>query len=175
MRHLLRSVVSLGSLTGIIALVACSDGSITPNLVQPELAASQGVGTPSPRAAVTIETVLDLTSVPLSGTFEVVEGAADLGCSAGTFVDHPVAGAPAPSTIEKAFTCTSDGDGTFTVLFRPNLNRPGPGVANGQWSVLTSTGDFVDLHGSGEFSVVPLALAPPTLQETLEGAIHYAP
>lgn len=75
--------------------------------------------------------------------------------------------------IEKNFTCTSgSGSGdTFIVLFHPlQVGFPGPGVANGPWSVLSGTGDFATLHGSGIFSLV--FTGPLSGEETLTGGIH---
>ncbi len=117
-------------------------------------------------------TQIDFSTFPFHGTFSVVDGAALLGCSGGTFVDHPFA--LAPSAIQKDLTCTAgDASGSsFTVIFRPTP-APGPGFANGHWEVFTGTGAFANLHGGGDFSVVPTT--PPMGMETLTGVIQFVP
>lgn len=99
---------------------------------------------------VTIETEIDFSSEPFTGTFEVTEGADVLGCSSGSFVDTLRA-----DDIRKDLTCeTGDRDGTFSVSFLHDPNTPGPGDQNGPWSILEGTGDFTGLQGEGDFSVV---------------------
>ena len=124
----------------------------------------------TPPSPVTIRTQINFASMPFSGTFTVTEGAAALGCPGGTFVDFP----RSMGVIEKHLTCTAGsaaGD-RFVVLFHPRFRGvPGPGVANGPWSVLRGTGDFADLHGTGDFSVV--ITGPASGAETLQGAIHF--
>ena len=129
-----------------------------------------------PPSPVTIETVIDFSSFPFVGTFTVSEGAAALGCSAGTFVDIPRGEGPAQ--IEKHLSCTS-GPGAgdeIVVLFRGDCTwnshavfrcKPGPGDLDGQWTVLSGTGAFADLHGNGDFSV--LFVSDTTGEETFTG------
>jgi hypothetical protein len=124
----------------------------------------------TPPSPVTIKTQISFASIPFSGPFTVTEGAAALGCSGGTFVDFP----RGRGVIEKHFTCTagSGAGDSFVVLFHPRFRGvPGPGVANGPWSVLRGTGDFADLHGTGDFSLVITGLAQG--EETLKGAVHF--
>jgi hypothetical protein len=124
----------------------------------------------TPPSPVTIKTQISFASMPFSGTFTVTEGAATLGCSGGTFVDFP----RSMGVIEKHFTCIagSGAGDSFVVLFHPRFRGvPGPGVANGPWSVLRGTGDFADLHGTGDFSVV--VTGPASGEETLQGAVHF--
>jgi len=124
----------------------------------------------TPPSPVTIVTAIDFSEEPFSGTFTVPQGSGTLGCSAGTFVDFP----RGRQGIEKHFTCTrGSGSGdTFIILFRPSPDIPGPGDLNGPWRVLRGRGDFAELHGSGDFSVV---FFPPTPRgmETLTGRIHF--
>lgn len=124
----------------------------------------------TPPSPVTIKTQINFASTPFSGTFTVTEGAATLGCSGGTFVDFP----RSMGVIEKHFTCTagSGAGDSFVVLFHPRFRGvPGPGVANGPWSVLRGTGDFADLHGTGDFSVI--VTGPASGEETFQGAVHF--
>ena len=123
-----------------------------------------------PEGPVTITTAIDFTSFPFSGPFTVADPNVALGCLAGTFVDFPDRGF---GVIEKHFTCTSGGNGTFVVLFLPLLGVPGPGVVNGHWTVLTGTDDFATLRGRGEFSLV--FTGPDTGEETLTGFVHFRP
>jgi hypothetical protein len=135
-------------------------------------AASQPVG------PVTIQTVLDFSTLPFHGTFTVVQGAAALGCSGGTFVDHfasvdnPGSGIPRSTSVHRDFTCTTGGSGTFIVNFEPN-RQPGPGDFNGRWNVLAGAGDFANLRGVGDYS--SMIIDPPTAQETLTGKVHFDP
>jgi hypothetical protein len=124
----------------------------------------------TPPSPVTIRTQISFASMPFQGTFAVTEGAAALGCSGGTFVDSP----RSMGVIEKHFTCTdgSGADDSFVVLFHPRFRGvPGPGVANGPWSVLSGAGDFTKLHGTGRFSVV--VTGPASGTETFKGAVHF--
>jgi hypothetical protein len=92
----------------------------------------------------TLVTDIDFRRAPYRGTFEVTEGADELGCSAGTFVDHDVA----LWDVNKVLTCT-DGErsGSFTIRF-----RPGPEGAVSQWQFWPGTGDFTWIYGGGDFS-----------------------
>jgi len=82
---------------------------------------------------------------------------------------------PSPGAIAKVFTCEDGGTGTFTANFQPLTGEPGPGDRNGPWNVTDSTGDFVGLHGHGDFSAVFDAFPPTIIAETLSGERHYAP
>ena len=126
-----------------------------------------------PSGPVTIETQISFAEFPFSGTFKVTEGKGLLGCSAGTFVDHPSGiEPPAKGDIAKIFTYWRGGTGTFTANFQPTL-KPGPGDANGQWNITDATGDFTGLHGGGDFYVI--FTGPDSGEETLTGSVHYEP
>lgn len=120
-----------------------------------------------PSGPVTIETLIDFSRFPFSGTFQVTEGDDILGCLSGTFIDFP----RAAGIIEKVFTCSSGG-GSFIFLFRPGPS-PGPGAANGHWAAWKATGAFAGLRGQGDFSLV--FVGPTSGTETLTGAIHFDP
>ena len=145
---------SLACLMGILALGSCDKASnpAAPTVSPPALAAAHN--------SITLVTQIDFSEFPFRGTFVVTEGAAALGCSAGTFVDTPTGAA-----IRKDFTCTAGGEGSFTFLFRP-------GTGN-NWNVLTGSGDFSGLHGTGEFALA--CCVGDTGTETFTGTIHYAP
>ena len=134
--------------------------------------------TSQPTGPVTIQTVLDFSTLPFHGTFTVAQGASELGCSGGTFVDHfasvdnPGSGRPISTSVRRDFTCTSGGSGTFIVNFEPNA-QPGPGDFNGRWNVLSGAGDFANLRGVGDYSSV--IIDPPTAHETLTGTVHFDP
>ena len=124
----------------------------------------------APAGPVTIVTQIDFSTFPFHGTFSVVDGASLLGCSGGTFVDHPIALAShGASAKEKDLTCAAGeaSGSSFTVIFQPIL-RPGP---HGFWEVFTGTGAFANLHGGGDFSVV--STSPTTGMETLTGTIKF--
>jgi hypothetical protein len=96
--------------------------------------------------SLTLVTDIDFSSAPYRGTFEVTEGADELGCSAGTFVDQNVA----LWDVHKVLTCT-DGErsGSFTILFHPG---PEEGAVS-RWQFFRGTGDFTWIDGGGDFSV----------------------
>lgn len=146
------------------------------------LSLAGGVAAAGPPSAVTIETEISFASFPFSGTFTVTEGAGAVGCTGGTFVDIPRSSGL--GQIEKQFACTS-GAGAghdFVVLFKNDCTfllhgtfqcRPGSGyLGQGQWMVLSGTGDFEGLHGSGDFVVVR---TDDTGEETLTGQIVMEP
>jgi hypothetical protein len=154
----------------VMLVTACNVGFLGPGTGPDDqpLFASKPVG------PVTINTVIDFSEFPFSGTFTVSEGSALLGCSAGTFEDVPAGGFSA-GAIRKTFTCTTGANSgsTFTVSFRPTP-APGPGQANGNWQVINGTGAFANLRGQGDFSVVFSETAPEGF-ETLTGTIHFEP
>jgi hypothetical protein len=126
-----------------------------------------------PSGPVRITTQISFTEFPFRGTFEVPEGGDLLGCSGGEFVDHPSGfQPPAKGDIAKIFTCTDGGAGTFTANFQPT-RKPGPGDANGQWTITEATGAFAGLHGHGAFSVA--YTGPESGVETLTGLVHFEP
>jgi hypothetical protein len=120
---------------------------------------------------VTIQTLIDFSEPPFNGTFEAIAGSELLGCEGGTFVDIPgfVGG---KANIAKVFTCDGPGSGTFTANFGPT-RAPGPGDLNGHWNIVRSDGDFANLRGEGDFSVV--FVGPTSGIETLTGNIHFDP
>jgi uncharacterized Zn-binding protein involved in type VI secretion len=131
------------------------------------IAASQLVG------PVTIQTAIDFSTFPFHGTFTVVQGAAALGCSGGTFADQPADPvfdplSPARPSIRKTLTCAGIRTGSFTANFQ-GTPAPGPGDANGHWNIVAGTGDFANLRGQGDFSVVFSGV------ETLTGEVHFDP
>lgn len=159
---------SLGLVFGIL-VTACNAGPLGPGASPTD----QPLFATKPVGPVTINTMIDFTVFPFSGTFTVSEGAELLGCSAGTFRDVPAGGFSA-GAIRKTFTCTAGANSgsTFTVSFRPTP-APGPGDANGHWQVVAGTGGFANLRGQGDFSVV--FTTPTTGAETLTGTIHFDP
>jgi hypothetical protein len=131
-----------------------------PLMFVPALSADQ------PAGPVTITTTIHFTSFPFFGTFTVDDPNNVLGCDAGTFFDLP----RARGVIEKHFTCTAGGSGTFVILFHPP-RKP--------WNVLLGTGDFETLHGTGSFSLVITEFGangePIQGTETLIGQFHHDP
>jgi hypothetical protein len=161
---------SLAATVFAVLVTACHTGPIEPGnspTHEPQFSTK-------PVGPVTINTVIDFTEFPFSGTFTVSEGSELLGCSAGTFVDVP-AGGFSRGAIRKTFTCTTgpNAGSTFTVSFRPTP-APGPGQANGHWQVIGGTGAYANLRGQGDFSVVFSETTPEGF-ETLTGSIHFEP
>ncbi len=135
------------------------------------LATSHASATP-PSGPMTIVTKIDFSTFPFHGTFTVPEGADILGCSKGRFVDVPAGEASA--SIDKVFTCTRGGSGSFVANFRPCAISfdPEAGTCTGNWDFVSATGDFVGLHGAGDVTVV-FDPNRPTGVETLTGLIHF--
>jgi hypothetical protein len=164
-----------------VLVTGCDSGPLAPETTAKDSydrPSFDAVAVSQPVGPVTIETVIDFSAPPFGGTFAVTQGSELLGCAGGTFVDTPASvdnpgsGVPVSRSIHKAFTCTSGGSGTFIVNFQPTPT-PGPGVLNGHWNVLRGTGDFTNLRGEGDFSVI--FTSPATGQETLTGTIHFDP
>jgi hypothetical protein len=100
---------------------------------------------------VTIENEVDFSSQPITGTFEVTQGADVLGCSSGTFVDS---GNP-DSGIERVYTCDSgSNEGSFTTGFTFDFEAFTDERQNGTWSVVEGSDDFDGLQGSGDWFIV---------------------
>jgi hypothetical protein len=119
---------------------------------------------------VTIENEVDFSFRPVAGTFEVTEGADVLGCSSGTFVD---AGSPNEG-IQRAYTCDSgSNEGSFTASFNFAANEFEESD-NGTWTVVEGSDDFVDLQGSGDWSIVYEATGPDVGVGTWTGDINYS-
>jgi hypothetical protein len=129
--------------------------------------------TSQPLGPVTIQTAIDFSTFPFHGTFTLVQGAASLGCSGGTFADQPADPvfdplSKARPSIRKTFTCAGIRTGSFTANFQ-GTPAPGPGDANGHWNIVDGSDDFANLRGEGDFSVVFSGV------ETLTGTIHFDP
>jgi hypothetical protein len=104
---------------------------------------------PSPqKGTITLETEIDFSAEPYSGTFEVTEGAELLGCVSGSLVVTTSA-----SSDFKELRCESgERSGTFTIEFNP----PNVWMAEwtGPWTVKEGTDDFSGLSGGGELQAI---------------------
>ena len=125
----------------------------------------------SPREAILIESIVQLDT--FSGDFIVSTGAAELGCSAGTFVDRFNNNRSPQGGIVRVLTCAIGGSGTMTMKFQPLTSTPNPGDGGGHWSVHASSGDFAGLHGSGDYSFY--SIDQTTSLDTMTGFFQYAP
>ncbi|MBI2236973.1 MAG: hypothetical protein HYU54_00385 [Actinobacteria bacterium] len=131
--------------------------------------ASSAASATTPSGPMTIVTKIDFSTEPFHGTFKVEEGKDILGCRSGTFVDFP-----SGASVDKVFSCSTGGRGTFVANFRPCTITVTPEMCTGTWNFDSSqsTGDFVGLHGAGDFTVV-FDPKKPAGVETLTGLIHY--
>ncbi len=123
---------------------------------------NDNVSAVGPAGRIAIEAELNVSTRPITGTFEVTEGAAVLGCSGGTFEDMP-----GVNGVNRAMTCSGPKTGTFTITFDPGGHDPGPGQLNGPWIVLDGYADFTGLQGGGDWSAVGTT-------ETTTGDIEYS-
>ena len=117
----------------------------------------------------TIVTDIDFTTE--RGTFRVKRGSQELGCSGGTFVDHPLGAGEygtgdSSGAILKVLTCT-DGErsGSFLIRFF--------GIDSSRWNFRSGTGDFVGVKGKGKFSLRFSPGAEISGVETLTGTVSY--
>jgi hypothetical protein len=114
----------------------------------------------------TLETGIDFSTQPFSGTFEVTEGADTLGCSNGTWEDANNDEVGELQSVSKLMTCSEGDTGTFTINYVPGGYDTGPGDNNGPWRILDATDDFTGLQGEGDWWTVGEA-------EILAGDIEY--
>ena len=122
------------------------------------LAVACGGDTPT-AGPVTIETALDRTLSPISGTFEITVGADVLGCSSGTVVSM---NSETFGKTDNVMTCESGPNaGTFTIIHDAGDTS--------RWNVLESSDDFAGLQGEGRISFV---LGETTVAETYTGDIE---
>lgn len=121
---------------------------------------------------VTIVSQDDSSTRPVTGTFEVTEGADVLGCSSGTFVDEFIA----QGDIMRVHACDSgSNEGAFTFSFDLAGTATGEGDDGGAWSVEEGSDDFLGLEGSGDW-FVDWAIADPDIGvSTWTGDIEYTP
>jgi hypothetical protein len=115
----------------------------------------------TPLADVTITITTAVSSVPTSGQFTAAGPAVQAGlvCPAGFSEDslnRPSgyqSGGDFRLLVRKLFTC-GDGSGTFTLQLEVKL-MPEFGTT-GNWSVLSGTGAYKNLHGAGTFVGTPI-------------------
>ena len=103
---------------------------------------------PEPTAsAVLLDVVLDLNSTPETGTFEVTEGGAEFGCTAGRLY-------LSTTDMNTSIMTCEDGvrTGEFTVAIDPTMTEEDRFV--GTWTIVSGTGDFEGLTGGGEIDDV---------------------
>jgi len=117
-------------------------------------------------ASITIETVVDFAAEPAEGTFEVTDGAEQLGCASGALVETG-----GNDGIQNAFSC-DDGarEGTFALVWTIVDGADGPGDVNGPWMVGDASGDYTGLIGEGDWSGTSDG---PTGFGTFVGSIDY--
>ena len=124
------------------------------------------VSAASPQSVTIVSHVTFNPDGPNYGDFAATGPAVDSGliCASGTFVDTAIRFAGFQSDrgtvqllVVKEFTC-DDGSGTFIVKLQIQANFD-TGIESFTWVVLSGTGDYSGLHGSGKGSTVP---NPPT-------------
>jgi hypothetical protein len=124
----------------------------------------------SPASSITLTTAIQFGPHANHGTFVA---SAPL-CPSGTFVDEfeTTGGGPSPeftALLHKTLTC-DDGSGTFTIQFHAHFPRNATGGST-PWAVLSGTGAYATLHGSGTLTFV--STGPTTAAETLTGQVHF--
>lgn len=121
---------------------------------------------------VTIANQVDFTFRPVTGTFEVTEGADVLGCSSGSFQDS---GSPNEG-VARVYTCEAgSNEGSFTsdVSFLAEANTESD---SGTWTISEGSDDFVGLQGGGDWSIVYAVGGDPNVAVgTWTGDISFTP
>ena len=146
MRKTIGSYVSDGRVRAMRAALVRIERSIRPVVLVLVLGLAAACGSSEPSSGpLTVEFDLDTSTRPITGTFDVTEGADVLGCDEGTFEDDP------GFELARIMTCTDGGDGTVTFTFEPGAYDSGPGLQNGPWEIVDATGDFSGLRGGGDW------------------------
>ena len=136
----------------LLLLSACTETASEPTAGIESTAAPSTTEIANP---ISIATRADLSQTPVTGSFDVREGAESLGCSGGTFVDYLRL-----DQIVRIHTCLAgDRDGTFTIELS---------LSHGSWTVTAAAEDFDGLIGSGEFD-----LGGQSGRGTLTGGIDF--
>jgi hypothetical protein len=110
-------------------------------------------------------------------TGEVLEGSTLGGspfCAGGTILDSHASGDPAVEPyglIDRTITCP---DGTVRVGFTPEVVPRGQ-TQTGSWTIVSGTGAFENLRGSGEMEVVKDPDDDSLDLETLTGTVTRSP
>lgn len=173
----LRSLCALGAIA-LIAASCGSDASDDADAAESAAPVSEAVS----ETTVTTSTTAPPTSIgimmtgtarftedPVVGSLEVSDGAADLGCESGTFVDTQSA-----TGIARLLTCESgERTGTITMFLAPD-DTAGPGDVNGRWNIDGGTADFSGLKGQGDFSIM-IDEENGIGSEVLSGSIEVGP
>lgn len=134
------------------------------------LATHVGAAHATPPTSATITTAILFGPPANHGTFVAT---APL-CPTGTFVDEfqTAGGGPSPqftALLYKTLTC-DDGSGTFTIQFHAHFPREDEGGST-PWTVLSGTGAYATLHGTGNLTFV--RTGPVSGIETLTGKVHF--
>lgn len=130
-------------------------------------AASTAVASPPQPVTITVNTSLtDPNAVdPFAATGGVVCSAGQVSTPVSLFVGWQ-SQFQAQIIIVKHFVC---GDGTFDVLLRVKLDFA-TGETRGTWSVLSGTGAYAKLHGSGTLTGEPMGA---TILDVYTGSMHF--
>lgn len=148
-----------------LVLVLALAGALTVSY----LVTHAGAAHATPSAPVTITTQIVFGPPANHGTFQAVGPL----CPSGTFVDqfHTAGGGQSPqftALLDKTLTC-DDNSGTFTIQFHAHFPRQLEGDST-PWTVLSGTGAYVTLHGTGNLTFV---FTDSGGAETLTGSVHF--
>jgi hypothetical protein len=116
--------------------------------------------------------IADAAGAEIPATGEVLEGstlAGDPFCPGGTSVDRHASEDPAMQSfglLDRTITCS---DGTVRIGFTPGL---ADGLSQrGVWTMVSGTGAFEDLHGTGDMEVTYDPVDDSLAHETLTGVV----
>jgi hypothetical protein len=158
-------------LVGVLLVGACSGGE--------DGAAGTSTASTSDSAGepIVIRTSMTIAATPGAepiATGEVLEGSTLGGspfCVGGTILNSH--GSPDPAEepyglIDRTITCA---DGTVRVGFTPDVDVPQGQTQTGSWTIVSGTGAFEGLGGSGEMEVVYDPDDDSVGRETLTGTV----
>jgi hypothetical protein len=165
-------VVVLVSVLALI-VVACGGGEDGEGAAADTSAAP----TTEPGEAIVIRTRMVIAATegaePIA-TGEVLEGSTLGGsplCAGGTIRDSHASLDPAVAPlglIDRMITCS---DGTVRIVFTPEVGGSQGETQTGSWTIVSGTGTFEGLRGSGEMEIVPDPDDDSLGLETLTGTV----
>lgn len=122
---------------------------------------------------ITVQEIIPTTIPGGGGPFVATGPAVDAGvmCPSGTTINTALttsgSGTVVNLGVEKLFTC-DNGSGTFIVKMRVRLDTE-TGFTFARWNAKRGTGDYANLHGSGELAGTPTG--PGTIEDFYFGKL----
>jgi hypothetical protein len=167
-----RAVVLVSVLALVVGACGGREGS------EGAAADTSAAPTTEPGEAIVIRTRMVIAATEGSeptATGEVLEGSTLGGsplCAGGTIRDSHASLDPAVAPlglIDRMITCS---DGTVRIVFTPEVGAPQGEIQTGSWTIVSGSGAFEGLHGTGEMEVVYDPDGDSPALETLTGTVR---